>query len=132
MTICESTLCSLVITAGLVVAAIDSAGGGPGAVQVMVVDNHGNTAASPIALEPITDLIHKYAPQSRVEVLERTQNGDTTGGIYILVRHPNLIYLEDANARIRTSSEWLDALKSLELTGRTLETTDILLDRTPD
>ena len=130
--ICQSTLCSLVVTVGLVVAVINTAGGGPDAVQVIVVDNHNSTTAKPIALKPITDLIHKFAPRSGVEVLERTQNGDTTGDIYILVRHPNLKYLEDANAHIRASSEWVDMLKSLELTGRRLETVEILLDRTSD
>ena len=65
-------------------------------------------------------------------MLERTQNGDTTGGIYILVRHPNLKYLEDANAHICASSEWVNILKKLELTGRRLETVEILLDRTSD
>jgi hypothetical protein len=130
--ICQSTLCSLVVTVGFVVAVIDTASAGPDAVQVIVVDNHNNTRANPMALKSITDLIHKFAPQSGVEVLERTQNGDTTGGIHILVRHPNLKYLEDANAHIRASREWVDILKNLELTGRRLETAGILLDRTSD
>lgn len=129
---CRSTLCSLVVTVGFVVAVIDTAGSGPGAVQVIVVDSHNNTTANPMALRPITELIHKYAPRSRVEMLERIQNSNTTGGVYILVRHPNLKHLEDFNARIRASSEWVDILKSLELTGRRLETVEILLDRTPD
>ncbi len=132
MPIRQSTLFSLLVAAGLVAAVIDSAGGGPGAVQVIVIDNHSNTMANPTALKPIIDLIHEYAPQSKVEVLERTKNGDTTGGIYILVRYPNLKHLEDADARIRTSSEWVDTLNSLALTGRTLEKIEILLDRTPD
>ncbi len=130
--ICQSTLCSLVVSVGLVVAVIDTAGSGPNAVQVIVVDNHNNTTANPMALKPITDLIHKFAPRSRVEVLWPTQTGDTTRGIYILVRHPNLKYLEDANTRIRASSEWVDILNSLELAGRRLETVEFFLDRTPD
>lgn len=130
--ICQSTLCSLVVTVGLVVAVIDTAGGGPDAVQVIVVDNHNNTAANPMALKPITDLIHMFAPRSGEEVLWRTQTGDTTGGICILVRHPNLKYLEDANTHIRASSEWVDIPNSLELAGRRLETVEILLGRTSD
>ncbi len=97
MTIRESSVFSSLVTAGLVVAVVDSAGGGPGAVQVVVADNH----------------------------------SDTKRGMYILVRHPNLIQLENANARIRTSREWVDTLSSLILPGRTLETTEILLDRVP-
>jgi len=126
----QNTLCSLVVAVCLAVTVIDTVSGDQNAVQVIVVDNNNNTTASPMALKPITDLIHKFAPQSGVEVLERTQNGDTTGGIYIFVRHPNLKYLEDADARIRASSEWVDILKNLELTGRRLETVEILLDRT--
>ncbi len=132
MTIRESTVFSLLVTAGLVVAVVDSAGGDHGAVQVIVVDNHSDTTANPMALKPLIDMLHKFAPLSKVEVLERPQNGDTKGGMYILVRHPNLMQLENANARIRTSREWVDTLSSLKLTGRTLETTKILFDRTPD
>ena len=130
--ICQSTLCSLVITVGLVVAVIDNAGGGPDAVQLIVVDNHINTAANPMALKPITDLIHKFAPRAGVEVLRRTQTGDTTGGTYILVRHPNLKYLEDANTRIQASSEWEEILNKLELAAPGLDTVEIMLDRTSD
>ena len=132
MTIRESTVFSLLVTAGLVVAVVDSVGGGPGAVQVIVVDNHSDTTANPMAIKPIINKLHKFAPLSKVEVLERTQNGDTKGGMYILDRRPNLMQLENANARIRTSREWVDTLSRLKLTGRTLETTEILLDRTPD
>ena len=132
MTICHSTLCSMAVAAGLAVGAIDTAGSGPGAVQVITVDTHGKTTDCLSSLKPVIDLIHQYAPHSQVEVLERTQNGDPTGSAYVLVRHLNFMRLETAEARIHTSSEWADALISLEFTGCRLQTNEILLDRTPD
>ncbi len=131
MMIRQSTLYSLLVAVGFAVVAIDTAERGPDAMQIIVVDNHDYSTADPKTFKPIIDLIQEYAPQSKVEVLERTRSGDTAAGMYILVRYPNLAHLEDANARILASSAYGDALKSFELTGRTVETIDILLDRTP-
>jgi hypothetical protein len=132
MTICHSTLCSLVVTAGLVAGAIDTADDKPGAVQVITVDTNGNTSAYLAALRPFIDLIHQYAPRAEIEVLERINGGSPTGAVYILVRHPDLEHLRSANQRMRTGSDWSAALTYLDLSGRTLMSADILIDRTPD
>ena len=132
MTFCQSTFCSLAVTTGLFVGAIDTAGGGPGVVQVITVDTHGDAAAYVAALQPLIELLHEIAPRAEVRILERTDEGDPTGSILVLVRHPNLVYLEGANERTRINKRWAEAIAALELTGRTVRTREVLLDRTPD
>jgi len=131
MTICQSTLCSLVVASGLLVGVIDSAGSGPGVVQVITVDTGGDASAYVAALQPLIVLLKEIAPRSEVQVLERTDQGDPTGAVIVLVRHPNLIYLEGANERAQQSKRWNEAVRNLESTGRMVETREILLDRTP-
>lgn len=131
MKIYQGTLCSLLVVAGLVAAAIDTADVGPGAVQVITLDT-GGQSLEPMALRPAIALIHEFAPQSRVEILERVHDGAPTGLAYILVRHPDHDYLEDANAGMHASGRWEAALGDLQVSGCSFATTDLLLNRTPD
>ncbi len=131
MAICQSTMFSMFVAAGLVATAIDTAGGGPGAVQVISVIHDVNATADPKAFRPMIDLVNEYAPQSRVEVLERIQGGGRAGEIHILIRHRSVDYLKNAIERMRASGQWADVLEGLEQTGYSVERTELLLDRTP-
>lgn len=131
MAICQSTMFSMLVTAGLVATAIDTAGGGPGAVQIITVVHDVNATADAKAFRPIIDLVNEYAPRSRVEVLERIQGGGKAGEIHILIRHRSADYLKNAIERMLASSQWADVLEGLDQTGYSLERTELLLDRTP-
>ena len=125
-------LCSLILAAGLMAAAIDSEANGPGAVEVVTVDTHGNTSAYLAALEPLVNLLREFSPEARLEVLEATFAGNDTGLVYIMIRYPDMTHLAKANVLTSNSDEWARAVRQLEATGRTLRGSEILRDRTPD
>ena len=126
-----NSMCSLILAAGFLAAAIDSEADGPAAVQVVTVDTHGNTTAYIAALEPLIDLLQGFSPKATLEVLEATFAGDETGMVYIVIRYPDMTHLAHANRLTSTSKEWTMAVRRLEATGRTLKGSEILEDRTP-
>ena len=125
----QGTVFSIFVAVGLIAAAVDS---GMGVVQVIQLEVTDDVPVDAANLRPIIDLIHDYAPQSIIEVLERMENGDEPGSLFIMVRHPNQTSLTSTSEHIRASREWVKALADLEFAGHSVAMTDTLFVRTPD
>ena len=128
----QGTVFSIFVAVGLIAAVADTVDSGVGVVQVIQLEVTDDVPVDAANLRPIIDLIHDYSPRSIIEVLERMENGDVPGSLFIMVRHPNQTSLNSTSEHIRASREWVNALADLEFAGHSVAMTDTLFVRTPD